>query len=109
VGAIRALEQLRSMGYAGEVIVHGDSELVIRQMNGEYQVRAEHLKPYHDWLGQLAKSFRKVGFRWVPREENTIADALSKRAVEDAWEDAKRHRPVRPVATADEDPRANSR
>jgi ribonuclease HI len=76
--------------------VEGDSQLVIRQMNGEYEVRAEHLKAYHDWLAQLARSFPKVEFRWVPREENAMADALSKRAVEEAWVDAKRHRPAPP-------------
>lgn len=104
VGAIRALEQLRTMGYTGEVILEGDSQLVIRQMNGEYEVRAEHLKAYHGRLRQLARSFRKVEFRWVPREENTVADALSKRAVEDAWEDAKHRGPARRTATVEEDP-----
>ncbi|HKN07762.1 MAG TPA: ribonuclease HI [Thermoplasmata archaeon] len=101
VGAIRALEQLRSMGYTGEVIVEGDSQLVVRQMKGEYEVRAEHLKAYHDWLTQLARSFQGVEFRWIPRGENTVADALSKRAVESAWDDAKRHRPVRPAAVVE--------
>jgi ribonuclease HI len=96
VGAIRALEQLRSIGYSGEVVVAGDSQLVVRQMNGEYEVRAEHLKAYHAWLRQLAGMFRKVEFRWVPREENEAADALSKRAVDEAWEAAKSHRPFRP-------------
>jgi ribonuclease HI len=95
VGAIRALESLRSMGYSGEVTVEGDSQLVVRQMNGEYEVRAEHLKAYHAWLGQLARTFRRVEFRWVPREENAEADALSKQAIEDAAEDARRHRRVR--------------
>ncbi|HEY1198986.1 MAG TPA: ribonuclease HI [Thermoplasmata archaeon] len=109
VGAIRALEQLRSIGYSDEVVVEGDSQLVVRQMNGEYEVRAEHLKAYHDRLGQLVRSFRKVEFRWVPREENTVADALSKRAVEDAWDDAKRHRPVRAFAVVDEDPGTDAR
>ena len=104
VGAIRALEQLRSIGYTGEVVVEGDSQLVIRQMNGEYEVRAEHLKAYHDWLGQLARTFRKVEFRWVPREENAAADALSKAAVEGAWEDAKNHRPVRPFVVVEREP-----
>jgi ribonuclease HI len=92
VGAIRALEHLRSMNYTGEVIVEGDSELVIRQMNGEYQVRAEHLKAYHEWLRTLSGSFRKVEFRHIPREENGEADRLSKRAIELAWTDARRHR-----------------
>jgi len=113
VGAIRALEHLRSMGFTGEVLVKGDSELLIRQMNGEYQVRAEHLKAYHDRLHQLAAGFRKVEFRWVPREENTVADALSKRAVEEAWSEARRHRTMRPgssrVSTGDEADRANVR
>lgn len=103
VGAIRALEELRATGYAGEVVVEGDSQLVIRQMNGEYEVRAPHLKAYHERLRQLANGFRKVEFRWVPREENTVADALSKRAVEEAWEDSKHHRPVRPIDVPRED------
>jgi len=110
VGAIRALEHLRSDGYTGDLIVEGDSQLVIRQMSGEYEVRAAHLKAYHDRLAQLAATFREVEFRWVPREENVAADALSKRAVEAAWDDAKRHRPRRtnPVANeaeSDTDPR----
>ena len=95
VGAIRALEQLRSAGYSGDVVVEGDSQLVIRQMNGEYEVRKEHLKAYHEWLRKLAAAFRRVEFRWIPREENSLADALSKRAIEEARESARSHRPVR--------------
>ena len=93
VGAIRALEQLRSIGYAGDVVVEGDSQLVIRQMNGEYEVRAEHLKAYHAWLRRLTNVFARVEFRWVSREENRAADALSKRAIEEAWTSAHAHRP----------------
>lgn len=81
-GAICGLEWLLRRGYSGEVVVLGDSQLVVRQMNGEYQVRAEHLVPYHERLRQLAASFRAVEFRWVPREENGRADELSKRGVE---------------------------
>ncbi len=84
VGAICALEYLSRLGFAGEVAVIGDSELVIRQTNGEYSVRAEHLVPYADRLRQLAGTFRHAEFRWVPREENRRADELSKRAIEQA-------------------------
>jgi ribonuclease HI len=104
VGAIRALEDLHSRGYSGEVIVEGDSQLVIRQMNGDYQVKAEHLKAYHDRLAQLAGCFAHVEFRWIPREDNMRADALSKRAVEVASEDAKRYRPAPTVRTAETEP-----
>lgn len=81
VGAICALEWLMRHGYAGEVQLAGDSQLVVRQMAGEYRVRAEHLVPYHERLRQLAQSFRHVEFRWVPRSENGRADELSKRGI----------------------------
>jgi ribonuclease HI len=96
-GAIQALERLRGLGYKGPVEVFGDSELVIRQMRGEYEVRAEHLKSYHDWLGRLAGEFESVSWNWVPRERNTQADALSKQAIADHARDAASHRPGRPT------------
>lgn len=80
-GAICALEWLVRRGYRGEVEVVGDSQLVVRQMTGEYRVRAEHLGPYHERLRQLGQAFRSITFRWVPREENARADALSKLGV----------------------------
>ena len=80
-GAIRALEWLLAQGYQGPVLVIGDSQLVIRQMSGEYEVRAEHLKAYHERLTQLAREFQEVQFQWVPRERNTRADELSKQAI----------------------------
>ncbi len=81
VAAICALEWLARHGHTGELRVLGDSELVIKQMHGDYRVRAEHLLPYHERLVQLARGFRKVEFVWVPREENTRADELSKRPI----------------------------
>jgi ribonuclease HI len=88
VGAIRALEFLASVGYRGPVLVFGDSQLVIRQMSGEYEVRAEHLRPYHQHLGALVARIGDVEFAWVPREENQRADELSKIAIAEARQDA---------------------
>ncbi len=82
VGAICALEWLVRHGYTGEVRLIGDSQLVLRQLTGEYRVRAEHLAPYHERLVQLVRSFRQVTYAWVPREENRRADELSKRGIE---------------------------
>jgi ribonuclease HI len=84
VAAVRALEWLRSRGFAGTVILLGDSQLIIRQMRGEYAVRTEHLRPYHEHLQALARGFAHVDFQWVPREENRRADALSKEALAEA-------------------------
>ena len=82
VGAICALEWLVRHGYGGAVRVAGDSQLVVRQMRGEYRVRTEHLQPYHERLTQLSARFRAVEFVWVPREENVRADELSKRGLD---------------------------
>jgi len=82
VAAIRALEYLAGRQFRGTVIAIGDSQLVIRQMRGEYEVRAEHLRAYHERLGHLAGRFDHVEFRWVAREQNARADELSKVALE---------------------------
>jgi len=90
VAAIRALEWLAAQGYRGAVVASGDSQLVIRQMTGEYEVRAEHLRPYHDRLRTLVGEFDRVQFLWIPREQNLIADRLSKLAIEEAGSGALR-------------------
>ena len=95
-GAIAALEWLLRNEYRGRVIVYGDSELVIRQMKGEYEVRADHLKAYHHRLSQLASQFAAVEWTWVPREQNTRADRLSKEAILEAAPAARRQRAARP-------------
>jgi ribonuclease HI len=104
VAAIRSLEWLARQGYPGDVVLCGDSQLVIRQMTGEYEVKAEHLKAYHAHLTQLARKFRRVEFRWVRRSENVRADALSKLALEEAGDEAQRYRPddARPPLTEGE-------
>jgi ribonuclease HI len=94
VAAIRALEWLREHGYRGPVVLSGDSQLVIRQMNGEYEVRAEHLRAYHEWLVRLAGEFTSVRWQWIPRSQNARADALSKEALAEAGPTARRLRPV---------------
>lgn len=92
-GAMRALEYLRSKGYDGGVVVIGDSQLVVNQMRGEYEVKAPHLKPYYEHLTALGQRFQEVRWEWVPREENVLADALSKEALERERPIARRQRP----------------
>ncbi|BDR91035.1 ribonuclease HI [Vulcanisaeta souniana] len=79
-GLIRALEWLVGHGFSNSrLIVHGDSQLVIRQLMGVYSVRAEHLKPLHNKALELLRNF-DAKLEWVPREENARADELSKKA-----------------------------
>jgi ribonuclease HI len=101
--AIRALEWLTSRTYRGQVLMLGDSQLVVRQMNGEYEVKAPHLKAYHERLERLTKEFEEVQFRWIPRAQNLRADELSKEAFEDEAPTAARVRPSGPVEVVPED------
>jgi Ribonuclease HI len=76
---IKALEWALSMG-ASEVEVYGDSQLVVRQMLGIYQVKASHLVPLYEKAMELTRQFRKFSIGWVPRERNVRADYYSKKA-----------------------------
>jgi ribonuclease HI len=103
VGAIQALERLHGLGWEGPIEVRGDSQLVIQQMRGEYAVRAAHLREYHARLDQLARTFSHVTWVWIPREQNSRADALSKHALVDHAEEARRLAPRTAVQVPEED------
>jgi ribonuclease HI len=54
-----------------------DSELIVKQMNGEYKIKNEDLKPIYWQIRELImKLGGKVSFAHVPREKNKIADKL---------------------------------
>ncbi|MCQ5376670.1 MAG: ribonuclease HI family protein [Candidatus Methanomethylicia archaeon] len=63
-----------------ELVVKGDSQLVIMQMRGAYAVRASRLLDLNRRARELALKFKKVSFEWVPRDENAEADMLSRAA-----------------------------
>lgn len=53
----------------GRYLINGDSELVIRQMRGEYRVKQPHLQRLHAETSRLGTGL-DLEFRWVPREQN---------------------------------------
>lgn len=53
-----------------------DSELVVRQMRGEYRVKHADLQPLHRRALALLKRFEHVDLRHVPRKQNALADRL---------------------------------
>jgi len=63
------------------LIVHGDSGVVVRQVNGEWFIKAKELVPMCKTVLDLKGQIPNVTIRWIPREENTEADALSKKAL----------------------------
>ena len=62
---------------AENVEVYGDSLLVIRQMQGEWELKEERLKPYLFHLRNLAQALPDCKFQHLSREENQMADALA--------------------------------
>jgi ribonuclease HI len=80
---IRALQKASSLG-ASEAEVFMDSELVVKQMLGEYRVRNEGLKLLHKTAITLSKGFRVFSIAHVTRDRNKAADKLSKKALDGA-------------------------
>jgi ribonuclease HI len=64
--------------------IRSDSELMVRQIAGQYKVKATHLKPLYDQVMRLLRPLKNVEIEHIPREKNTEADKLSKIAVEKA-------------------------
>jgi ribonuclease HI len=68
--------QAAAAGYGYRVLaVYSDSELVIRQMQGTYRVKARRLLPYHARAWDVLTLFTRVSFRSVPREDPLIQKA----------------------------------
>ena len=53
-----------------------DSELVVKQLTGEYRVKHPTLQPFHAKAKQLLRGFSAIDLKHVPRKENKLADAL---------------------------------
>lgn len=60
-----------------------DSELVVRQMTGQYRVKDETLRPLYEEARVLAGALPNVGFAHVPRGQNAAADALANAALDE--------------------------
>jgi ribonuclease HI len=82
MGLILGLKRAKAMGIK-ELDVLADSELVVKQLAGDYAVKAEHLRPLHDEAKQLLAGFSVANVRHVPREENKLADEMSNRAIDE--------------------------
>ncbi|XP_071926069.1 uncharacterized protein [Coffea arabica] len=60
-----------------ELQIYGDSQLVVNQLLGRYEVKKSELIPYHKYTTRLMKRFGGVSIKHVPRRENKQADALA--------------------------------
>ena len=76
---LKGLELARSVE-AKSILVLGDSQLVIGQVNGTCEAKEERMRKYLNRVVRLVKKFKEVDFVQIPREENMEADTLAKEA-----------------------------
>jgi probable phosphoglycerate mutase len=80
---LAGLERAAEIGI-DEVEVVSDSELLVKQMLGEYRVKNEALQALNSQAGRLVARFRHVDFTAVRREHNELADRLVNEALDAA-------------------------
>ena len=77
-----AFKKLIELGIEGDVVVKSDSKLLVGQMSQGWKVKGgmyiDKLKEARD----LLKEFGSVAFEWIPREQNSEADLLTRIAYE---------------------------
>lgn len=78
-GLIAGLRLARDHGVR-TLTVLGDSQLVIKQMTGEYNVNNEQLRRLHSRATTLAESFDEIDSEWIRRENTGRADELARQA-----------------------------
>ena len=80
---LRGLERAHALG-AEEVELVGDSELVAKQVTGQYKVKHAGLRPLHSEALHALAGFPRWSVRTVPRAQNAGADALVNAALDAA-------------------------
>jgi ribonuclease HI len=80
-GLVKALEYARHLG-AARVKIYSDSELMVKQMNGEYRVKHPGLLPLYEQAVELRKQIPSVTIRHIRRENNKHADRLCNEAMD---------------------------
>ena len=77
------IERARALG-AKIVELVNDSQLVARQLTGEYKLKSESLKPLNEQARDALQGFERWSIRSVPRAQNALADTLVNEAIDSA-------------------------
>lgn len=78
-----ALERAQALGYI-DLEVFSDSELLVRQLQGRYQVKHPTLRELHARVRARTGTFRRFDIQHIPRKLNAEADALANLAIDAA-------------------------
>jgi ribonuclease HI len=88
---LAALERAAALGIA-DLEVYSDSELLVRQLEGRYQVKHPALRPLYATARKRIAGFTHFAIHHVPRELNAEADALANRGIDEVIRRARRPR-----------------
>ena len=78
---VKALEAARKIG-AEQLVVFSDSELLVKQINGQYRVKSELIKPFYEQAAILLDGFKSWKIRHITRDKNKQADSLVNQALD---------------------------
>ena len=78
---ITALEEAKKLG-AKKIVIRGDSELIIKQMKGEYRVKHPNMKDLYDEAQFLLHQFNEATITHNLRHKNELADKLANLAMD---------------------------
>lgn len=73
-----------------EIEIFSDSQLVVKQLKGEYKVKKKHLKPLFAEAKKLLKNFKKATIFHIERHQNKEADTLANLGIDLALQEAGR-------------------
>ena len=73
----------KSIAQTSEVELRADSELTVKQLNGEYKVENENIQKFFIEIWNLRIDFKSVKFKHIHREKNIEADCLVNEALDD--------------------------
>jgi len=91
-GLIVGLKKAAALGIR-KLEIRGDSNLIIKQVQGYWGVKAEHLQPLCQEAKRLIQSFDYAGIEWVAREQNKLADAAANKCIDGGK--TKKNKPVK--------------
>ncbi len=82
-GLIAALDYAESHGVRA-MRIESDSELLVKQMRGQYKVKSEDLRPLFERAKKMSQAFDSFRIEHVYREQNREADALANEALDES-------------------------
>lgn len=87
LAVISAMKKIKSLFGKGkikslDIEFHADSELMVKQLNGEYKVINENIQPLFLLVWNAKLDFGKVSFKHIPREQNKQADKWVNQALD---------------------------